>query len=243
MSKSLDKSHFAARPESEPEDARVLAKLLNRRFSCRGFLPTPVPDETIEAFLNIAQLGASWCNSQAWQVIVTAGAGTERFRRVLSEYATSPEGEEMKGDFPFPARYTGRYQERRRECGTQLYEAVGIAMGDRVAGKQNLQNFSFFGAPHAMVITSGRDIGVYGAVDCGGYIANVMLAAQSFGVDTIAQAAIAALGPCVREFFKIPEDRMIVCGMSFGYADPNHPANKFRTRRDGIDEIVQWVSE
>jgi len=121
---------------------------------------------------------------------------------------------------------------------------VGIAHGDREAsGRQTLENFRLFGAPHAAVITSDRDLGVYGAVDCGSYVANFMTAAQCFGVDTIAQAAIAMQSQAVREFFSIPDDRRIVCGISFGYGDRKHPANGFRTRRDGIDEIATWVSK
>jgi len=244
MTKSLEKDIFARRPVSEPAESQMLAGLLARRYSCRGFLPKPVPHETIEAILSIAQLTASWCNSQAWQVIVTEGEATQRFSEALMAASRTDAGEQLVTDFPRPARYTGRYQERRRETGWQLYEAVGVAQGDRTgSAQQTKENYRLFGAPHAMVITSNRDLGVYGAVDCGGYVANLMLAAQSFGVDTIAQAAIAMQSACVRTFFNLPDDRLIVCGMSFGYGDPNHPANSFRTRRDGIDEIVRWVSK
>lgn len=244
LTKSVEKKYFFDRPEDEPKDAHIFAELLGRRYSCRGFLPEPVPQKTIDSFLRIAQLTASWCNSQAWQLYITSGNATRRFSEALMAAATSPEGQSLETDFPRPARYSGRYQERRRETGWQLYEAVGVAHGDREAsGRQTLENFRFFGAPHVAVITSDRDLGVYGAVDCGSYVANFMTAAQCFGVDTIAQAAIAMQSDTVRQFFDIPDDRRIVCGISFGYGDPDHPANSFRTRRDDIDEIVTWVSE
>lgn len=244
MTKSLDKNHFTVRPDDEPREAHIFAQLLGRRFSCRAFLPDPVPETTIAAILSIAQLTASWCNSQAWHLYLTTGDATRRFSDALMASATAPGGQSLETDFPRPAQYTGRYQERRRETGWQLYEAVGIAHGDRAASaKQTLENFRLFGAPHAVVITSDRDLGVYGAVDCGSYVANFMTAAQCFGVDTIAQAAIAMQSPTVREFFSIPEDRRIVCGISFGYRDAEHPANSFRTRRDDIDEIATWVSQ
>lgn len=243
MSKSLEKDKFSIRAASEPQETHVLAGLMARRFSCRAFRSDPVPRETIEAMLNIAQLTASWCNSQAWQVIITEGLATQRFSEALLASAATPEGAALATDFPRPARYTGRYGERRRETGWQLYEAVGIAQGDRAASmKQTLENYKFFGAPHAIIITSDRDLGVYGAVDCGGYVANLMLAAQSLGINTIAQAAIAMQSTCVRRFFDLPQDRLIVCGLSFGYADRAHPVNRFRTRRDGLDEVVRWVS-
>jgi nitroreductase len=47
----------------------------------------------------------------------------------------------------------------------------------------------------------------------------------------------------MREFFGISEDRRIVCGMSFGYADDTHPANRFRTRRAKTSEVVTWIDE
>ena len=57
----------------------------------------------------------SWCNTQPWQMAVTSGAETERFRQALSEYAA---GHEPAPDFPWPVSYTGKFQERRRESGS-----------------------------------------------------------------------------------------------------------------------------
>jgi len=38
----------------------------------------------------------------------------------------------------------------------------------------------------------------------------------------------------------IGTERTIVCGISFGLADPDHPANQFRTRRAPIADAVRW---
>ena len=57
--------------------------------------------------------------------------------------------------------------------------------------KQALENFNFFGAPHVAIITTDEALGVYGAVDCGGYVTSFMLAAQALGVATVPQAALA----------------------------------------------------
>ncbi|RFQ08231.1 nitroreductase, partial [Pseudomonas sp. ATCC 13867] len=35
-------------------------------------------------------------------------------------------------------------------------------------------------------------------------------------------------------------DRLVVCGISLGYAEPSHPANSFRTTRADIATAVQW---
>lgn len=229
-----------------PQSLVTLSRLLAERYSCRSYRPEPVPRAVIEQMLAVAQLSPSWCNSQPWQVIVTAGEGTERFRQALFERASrdavTPGGAAMAPDFPFPTAYRGVYKERQREVGWQLYESVGVKYGDRVAsGRQALENFRLFGAPHALIVTSERDLGTYGAIDCGLYIGNVMLAAQSLGLGMIPQAALAAYAPLMHEHFGIPDNRMIVLGASFGYADPAHPANSFRSRRAAVNDAVQWV--
>jgi nitroreductase len=229
------------------EEAEVLSKILVERFSCRGYLPDAIPHEKIETMLSIAQYAASWCNSQPWQVHVVEGDAAERFRKAFYERALTDANEgkpPSDSDLPFPARYTGVYKERQREVGWQLYEAVGVAHGDRVgSGKQALENFRMFGAPHALVITTERDLGTYGVLDCGSYLGTLVLAAQSLGIGMIPQAAFAAYSPLLREFFGIPENRAIVCGASFGYPDPEHPANAFRSRRADVVDAVSWIDK
>ncbi|MEX0310395.1 MAG: nitroreductase family protein, partial [Tateyamaria sp.] len=74
----------------------------------------------------------------------------------------------------------------------------------------------------------------------GGFVPAFCLAAQALGVATIPQAAIAAQAPFVRTHFDIADDRQILCAISFGYADPDHPANGFRTDRASIADVVKW---
>jgi nitroreductase len=144
-------------------------------------------------------------------------------------------------DIPFPREYRGIYLERRRECGFQLYESVGVSRGDREgSSRQAQENFRLFGAPHVAIVTTEEALGSYGALDCGAYVANFTLAARSLGVATIAQAAIAAYSPFVREFFGLPTERQIICGISFGYEDQQHRANSFRTSRASLSEVITW---
>jgi nitroreductase len=220
-------------------DTKTLERLLNERHSCRGFRPEPVPKLIIERILTLAQRSGSWCNAQPWRLVVTQGTETDRFRTLLSQYVVA---NARTSDIPFPSEYRGIYHERRRECAFQLYESVGIAHGDREAsGRQALENFRLFGAPHIAVVTTDEALGTYGAVDCGAYVANFTLAARSLGVAAVAQAAIAAYSPFIREFFALPADRQVVCGISFGYEDPQHPANSFRTNRASLSEVVTWI--
>ncbi|MDT2006365.1 nitroreductase [Rhodococcus opacus] len=223
----------------ETTDSAVLTRLLQERRSCRGFLDRPVPRPVVEQILDLARLSPSWCNTQPWHVLVTDGAGTERFRKALSAKAAA---EEMTPDFAFPARYAGVYQKRRRECGVQLYDSVGVARGDREASaKQAARNFQLFDAPHTAIVTTTADLGAYGAIDCGLYVQTFLLAAQSLGLGAIPQAALAAHSSFIREHFALPTDRLVVCGISFGYPDLEHAANGFRTTRADLTETFDWV--
>ncbi|MGS1104735.1 nitroreductase [Achromobacter anxifer] len=225
-------------------DARPDAALeawLQARHSCRAFLPEPVARGTIERILALAQRAASWCNCQPWQVTVTEGAATERLRGALQRRA---EQSGFTPDFPFPREYQGDYLARRRESGFQLYSAVGVARGDREAyRRQEMRNFQLFDAPHVAIVTTDEALGEYGAMDCGGYVANFLLAAQANGVATVAQASLAMYPEVLREELGIAADRRVVCGISFGYADTAHPANSYRTSRAPQSETVIWVGQ
>jgi nitroreductase len=226
---------------TNPYCATVLAALLDDRTSCRGFRPEPLPRETIVRLLGHAQRTASWCNAQPWKIHLLGGAALEQARATLPDYAN---GHPAQPDLPWPAAYRGVYLERRRECGFRLYEAVGVGRGDRSgAARQGSENYRFFGAPHVALVTTDRDLGVYGAIDCGAWVSTFMLAARAAGVATIAQAALASHPGFWRERLGLGADRLLVCGVSFGYAEENHPANAFRTSRAALADVVQWIDE
>jgi nitroreductase len=220
----------------------ILEELLNERYSVRAFLPKPVPRETIEHLLQVTQRTASWCNSQPWQVVIASGEARERFRKLIHAEAAS--GAAENSDYPFPREYLGVYLDRRRESGFQLYNTLGISRGDKAAyAKQALENYNFFGAPHVAIIHTTEPLGVYGAVDCGAYVSNFILAAQALGLGTIPQAALARHSGLIRRHFNLGSDRRVVCGISFGYADHAHKVNGYRTSRAALADVVTFVDD
>lgn len=219
-------------------DIEALNHLLGTRYSCRAFKPDLVPRPVIEQIIETAKQAPSWCNAQPWQIVVTEGTATDRFRKALQAEVTSgcP-----KMDLDGPEGYPGVYGQRRRDVGWQLYDAVGVTKGDRAASTvQMMRNFALFDAPHVAILTAPRALGGYGAMDSGGFVLAFTLAARALGVDTIPQAAIASYAAFVRDYFEIDPDRMLLCAISFGYGDPDHPANSFRTARAALDDIVSW---
>lgn len=211
--------------------------LMSHRWSCRAYQPEPVPEDVLTRVLTTAQRTASWCNTQPWQVHLLSADAAEWFGKELLEHVLS--GAPGVADLPIPASYSGVYDARRREAGFALYESLGIERKDFAARtEQMLKNFTFFGAPHVLVITSDREQGTYGAIDCGGYVANLMNAALDNGLGSIAQGAIAMHSDKVRELLGIAEDRVVVCAVSLGRPDEEHPVNGFRTSRGDLDSLV-----
>ncbi|WP_406326761.1 nitroreductase [Streptomyces sp. NBC_00203] len=228
-------------PGTSTDLHEALSRILADRFTCRQFRPDPIPRETIDQLLQLAQRTPSWCNTQPWQLHITEGAATERLRTNLLAHVQS---HSESPDFPFPAQYTGAYRQRRRECGLQLYGSLGIVKGDQERTlRQLLRNFELFDAPHVAIITTEADLGVYGAVDCGLYINTFLLAAHSLGVAAAPQAALAAYSGFLRDHFGIPDNRRVVAGISFGYPDLDHPVNAFRTNREEPENVVTWHTD
>lgn len=210
--------------------------LLGARHSCRAFRAEAVADDVIARIVAAARRAPSWCNAQPWGVTVTRPAGTARFRTALLEHVGQAA---PHPDLPWPEAYPGVHGTRRRACGYQLYQAVGIARGDRAArARQSMRNYHLFDAPHVAIVHSEAALGPYGAMDTGGFVTAFMLAAKALAVDTIAQASVAAHAPMIRAHFDLPDTRLILCAISFGYGKADDPANGFRTERATLDEVL-----
>jgi len=217
-----------------------LETALRSRFSARKFRSDPVPESALERILDLAQQTPSWCNCQPWQLVITSGPATDRFREAMHAHARS--GVRPNPDFPYPAAYEGVYRDRRKVCGVQLYQSLDIGKDDRAAAaEQALENFRLFGAPHVAILTTDEKLGVYGMLDCGLYAQSFMLAARDGGVDSIAQAALASYPDLIREHFGLGADRRIVCGISFGYAELSDRIHGYRTERAALREVVRLV--
>lgn len=226
--------------DTRDAEIEVLRRLVFGRATCRAYQPQQVPEEVIRGMVDVARGTASWCNTQPWDLTVTSGNSTEAFRSALMEQVRQHPGGDS--DFPFPDEYKGVYLERRRKSGFQLYEALGIGRGDKERrDAQSFENFRLFGAPHVAIVTVPQELGTYGAVDAGGFVASFLLSAQAHGIATTPQAALAMQSRFIRSYFGMPEGRKLVCGISFGYADTSHPVNGYRTERASVDDILRIV--
>jgi nitroreductase len=220
----------------------VLEAMASRR-SIRGFRPDPVPRETLEKILSAASRAPSGSNIQPWQVRVTMGAEKARLSAALR--AAHDAGEKVAREYHYyPREWREPYLARRRATGWGLYSLLGIGKGDRAATHaQHGRNFDFFGAPVGLFFTMDRDMELGSWLDCGMFLQNVMLAARGHGLDTCPQAAFCDYHHIVRRELSLPEDRILVCGMSLGFADPEAPANRLVTAREKLEDFVTFGAE
>ncbi|MFT4287940.1 nitroreductase [Nocardioides sp.] len=219
------------------------ATLMKTRWSCRGYRPDPVPEELLTRILDTARRTGSWCNVQPWHVYLLRGEATGWLARELTEHvAAHPATEDQTPDLPLPGEYAGVHLDRRRAAGYALYQSLGIERSDYDArAAAMLDNYSFFGAPVAMVVTVARSQGAYAAADAGAFVANLMNAALDEGLGTIAQGAIGVYAGTVRKLLELPDEEAVLCGIALGYPDEDHPSNRFRTERASLDEMVTEV--
>ncbi|HEV7266317.1 MAG TPA: nitroreductase [Falsiroseomonas sp.] len=220
----------------------VLEAIASRR-SIRGFRPDPVPRGTLEKILAAAARAPSGSNIQPWHVRVTIGAEKARLSTALR--AAHEAGEKGAREYHYyPREWREPYLARRRATGWGLYALLGIGRGDTARmGAQHGRNFDFFGAPVGLFFTVDRDMEIGSWLDCGMFVQNVMLAARGHGLDTCPQAAFCDHHHIVRRELSLADDRILVCGMSLGFADPDEPANRLVTAREPVEKFVTFGPE
>lgn len=216
-----------------------LEQAIKTRRSVRGYLDKEVPQETLNAIFELAQLAPSNCNVQPWHVFVASGALKNRLRDQMVRNVMK--GVPFNPDYEYSDTFVGEYRERQVACAMELYNAMGIERGDKPArARAMLRNFEMFDAPHVVFIGMDKSFGVSVAIDVGMYMQNLMLAMTAHGVACCPQGTMRYFPDLVREAFDVSPDIRILLGISFGYEDPAVAANKTRVGRAPLDRVVQF---
>ncbi|CAN5730452.1 nitroreductase [soil metagenome] len=203
-------------PVGDSETAAVDAAITSRH-SVRGFLPTPIPRETIEDILRVASRSPSGSDTQPWEVaVVTGESRRELSKRALAAHAAAPRNGVYQGDYEYyPLKWTSPYIDRRRALGWEMYRLAGIAKGDKdKMHAQHARNYEFFGAPVGLLFSLDRILELGSWIDCGAFVQSVMIAARGRGIDTCAQAAWGDYSKVVMDFIGSPDSDILMCGMA-----------------------------
>jgi nitroreductase len=212
------------------------------RFSCRAFLPKPVPEKIVREIVELAARAPSAGNMQPWRIYALAGEPLEELKALLApRMATElPKGEGTDYTI-YPHPLTEPYNARRFTVGELLYKAIGIPRDDRAARyRQFAQNYAFFGAPVALFFAREKAHGPAQWADIGGYLQTVCLLARDHGLHTCPQQAWVSFHKTVRSFLNLPEHMMIYSGMAVGFGDENAPINQWRSPREPLDGFATF---
>jgi nitroreductase len=212
------------------------------RFSCRAFLPTPVPLKTVRDILDRAARAPSGGNLQPWLVHALAGAPLEDLKSRIRPHApTNPRGE--GGEYAVnPAPLKEPYYGRRATVGADLYRSIGIAREDRPGRyRQYARNFEFYDAPVGLFFSIDRTMGPPQWADLGMFVQTVMLLARAEGLHTCGIEAWSHWYKTVGSFLDLPSEHMLFSGMALGHADEAAPINGWRSRREGVDAFAAFA--
>lgn len=211
------------------------------RFSCRAFLPTPVPEQTVRDIVERAARAPSAGNVQPWRIYAIAGERVEALKRELAPRMHElPKGE--GGDYRiFPDPLEEPFRTRRFAVGEMLYRSIDVPREDKPARyRQYARNFQFFGAPVGLFFALDRSFGVAQWADIGGLLQTVMVLARGYGLHTCPQQAWVSWHRTVRRFLNLPPNLMVYSGMAMGFADERAPINAWRSPRAPLDEFATF---
>jgi nitroreductase len=211
------------------------------RYSCRAFLPTPIPESTIREIIALAVRAPSAGNMQPWRIDVIADKKVDALRDLLRpRMGELPRGEGTEYTI-YPPEMNATFRKRRFEVGELLYKSIDVPREDKPARyRQFARNFEFFGAPVGIFFSIDRALGVAQYSDMGGLIQTVMLLARDYGLDACAQQAWASWPKTVSAFLELPDHMMLFSGMALGHADETAPINSWRAPRAPLEEYTSF---
>jgi len=219
-----------------------VSEAIKKRRSTREYLDKTVDQDLIEKIFIQAQDSPSNCNTQPWHVAVVSGQARDNIEKSMV-------ADIMAGKTPTPYFTPGdqglkdQYRKRQIACAISLYDSLNIKYEEKDKRQQlMLRNWQFFGAPHAAFFSMPKTMSEINAVDMGIYLQTIMLLMTENGLASCPQGALAMYTDAIHELANIPEQNVIMFGLSFGYANNDVPINQFDVGRTEIAEHVEFHS-
>jgi nitroreductase len=68
-----------------------------------------------------------------------------------------------------------------------------------------------------------------------------MIGARARGLDTCPHAAFTQFHRVIKDVLGVPDEQMVVCGMSLGYADMSKVENTLVTEREPVSGFARFI--
>jgi len=218
----------------------VIEAILSR-YSARSFKADSVPKEIITKILDAATHSPSSGNSQPWEIFVAGGAVAARIRQsYLERFNQDVQAKPEMAGIPLD-QWPQAMQDRMKTITSERIKLLGLNTQDQADMKTYREfNGGIFKAPVLVILCMDRVLSTWSAFDFGLLSQTIMLAALSYGVDSIVAQAFSSHPDILRKELGIPDHLKIVIGIGLGYADPEHIINTYRSPRRPITEVVTF---
>jgi len=216
-----------------------VVEALNTRFTCRAFKADPVDRSTLEKIMEAALRSPSWANTQPWEVYVAGGEVVNRLREAYLANLKNciPRSPELTAPKQWPPTHLMRMENLKSE---RMATIERVCLDKSMLKGLPEMNYHFFYAPIVAYICMDKTLTPWSIYDLGLFSQSLMLAARHYGVDSAPAVTLVAHPDLVRKELKIPEDLQIIIGIALGYADTDHPQNKFRSPRRTVSEAITF---
>ncbi|TGM37387.1 nitroreductase [Leptospira biflexa] len=220
------------------EVAKSVSEAMDTRHSIREYESKPIPEDVLRRVFEKALRSPSWKNSQPWKVHIVSGDKKNSMAHALTIAA---KGSPPTPETGWPESYPSDAKKRMFDLGMKIYGVAGIDRKDKEARDQfMLRNFSFFGAPTAIFITSKFDLNFFVGIDLGCFLQSILLLAREEGLGTCPQAALGAFPEVVRSELGLPGEEKVIMGLSIGYPKAESDLNRFHTPREGSSDLIRF---
>jgi len=216
--------------------------LIRERRSKRGFLDRPVPLDVVKDILSTASYAPSSSNTQPWRCYVVTGEARDRVTKAaVAEFRANHAT--LAPEYPFfPQPLHDPYASRFNTFRGQLGDAQGVHRSDKSGRLRDVERqFLFFDAPVGIIFTMDRRLEWASFLCYGCFLQNVMLAAKGRGLDTCPQQIWSLQHHVLRAELGIPQDEMVIAGMSMGWANNSMPENCMTLQKLPLEHFASFT--
>jgi len=213
---------------------------IKTRISIRKFKPEPVPRETLERVIDAARWSPSYKNSQPWEIVIVSGKKKDELSKIL--VGLIEKSEPPVPDIPEPLSWPLDIDMRIREHLKRRSEHFGVDFASpEIIKRAKIANFNFYGAPHGIFLFHDFSLTPWSILDMGMFAQSLMLSAHAYGLGTVPQAFLTDYSKTVKEYLGISESKRLVLGISIGYPELQDKANRFRSSRVDIKDMMRFM--
>ncbi len=215
---------------------------IRRRKSIRAYKPEPVSRDIMKELLEAAIMAPTGSNSQPWKFYVVSGQRKKQLEELLLRCLdeSRPTTNELQ------TQRSGGDEKTQQKINSRRTELTRTVMD--ILTKNDLPiemfakgSFEYFRAPVAVFVTMDQSLAENQILGIGAAVENLMLAACDKGLGACWIGMALMYSKEIKQELGIPDTERIVTSFALGYPDDESPINSFKSTREPLDSVVEWL--